>query len=211
MREHLRAGVAVYNAGDFHDAHDAWEDLWLDLDRDTDDERLLHGLIQFTAAVHHASGRNWTGCVGLAESAGEYLADLPDEYRGVDVARVRRILVDLAADPEVLYRRGVPVLTHEGDVVALPDLDFPAAAVAAGVYAERGRYDEAVIGRAVEFARTDLDSGAQNSPFVHFVLDFAADPGNRDVVYQRLGEHVDRREHRERDVDGLFGQEGSDS
>ena len=32
MRDHLRAGIAVFNAGDFHDAHDAWEDRWLDLE-----------------------------------------------------------------------------------------------------------------------------------------------------------------------------------
>ena len=69
MREHLRAGIAVYNAGEYHAAHDAWEDYWLDLERGTDDERLLHGLIQFTAAVHHAEERNWEGAVGLAESA----------------------------------------------------------------------------------------------------------------------------------------------
>ena len=77
MEAALRAGVAIYNAGEFHAAHDAWEAEWLGLDDGTDDERLLHGLIQFTAVVHHARERNWSGAVGLAESAGEYLADHP--------------------------------------------------------------------------------------------------------------------------------------
>jgi len=54
----LRAGIAIHNAGHYHAAHDAWEDEWLELD-DGSDERLLHGLIQFTAAIHHA--RNRTG------------------------------------------------------------------------------------------------------------------------------------------------------
>ncbi|MFB6301121.1 MAG: DUF309 domain-containing protein, partial [Halobacteriales archaeon] len=52
MDAHLRAGIAIYNAGGYHAAHDAWEDHWLDLESGTDDERFLHGLIQFTAAVH---------------------------------------------------------------------------------------------------------------------------------------------------------------
>ncbi|PSQ33570.1 DUF309 domain-containing protein [Halobacteriales archaeon SW_10_68_16] len=67
MEPHLRAGVAIYNAGGHHAAHDAWEDHWLGLDAGTDDERFLHGLIQFTAAVYHARNRNWSGATGLAE------------------------------------------------------------------------------------------------------------------------------------------------
>jgi predicted metal-dependent hydrolase len=73
MESHLRAGVAVYNAGQYHAAHDAWEDHWLDLEQGTDDEQFLHGLIQFTAAVHHARTRNWSGATGLASSARDYL------------------------------------------------------------------------------------------------------------------------------------------
>ncbi|WP_440990633.1 DUF309 domain-containing protein [Haloarchaeobius baliensis] len=204
MRDHLRAGIAVFNAGDFHDAHDAWEDRWLDLESGTDDERLLHGLIQFTAAVHHGYGRNWTGCVGLAESAHEYLDGLPGEYRGIDVVRVRRILVEIARDPEVLYRRGAPRLTHEGRVVLLEDLDFAAAAVAAGIYAEREGYDEELLDHGTAYARADLADGKQNSRFVHLVRDFAADPANRGIIQQRLAGHVEQRRHRERDVEGLF-------
>lgn len=204
MRDHLRAGIAVFNAGDFHDAHDAWEERWLDLESGSEDERLLHGLIQFTAAVHHGYGRNWAGCVGLAESASEYLTGLPDEYRGVDVGRVRRILAELARDPEVLYRRGAPRLTHEGRYVLLEDLAFGGAAVAAHVYAEREGYDGATIDRAVEYARADLADGKGNSRFVHLVRDFAADPANRGIIHRRLADHVEKRRHRERDVEGLF-------
>ncbi len=69
VRDHLRAGVAIYNAGAYRAAHGAWESKWLSLDRGGDDERFLHGLIQFTAAVHHARDGNDSGAVGLARSA----------------------------------------------------------------------------------------------------------------------------------------------
>ena len=69
MDDSLRAGVAIYNAGAYRAAHGAWESRWLSLERDTDDERFLHGLIQFTAAVHHARDGNDSGAVGLARSA----------------------------------------------------------------------------------------------------------------------------------------------
>ncbi|WP_435361412.1 DUF309 domain-containing protein [Haloarchaeobius sp. DFWS5] len=204
MRAYLRAGLAVFNAGDFHDAHDAWEAHWLDLPEGSDDERLLHGLIQFTAAYFHARERNWEGCVGLAESAGAYLAGLPDDYRGVDVARCRRILAELARDPAVVDRRAPPRLTHEGRVVTLADLDFEEAVVAARVYADAGPYDEDVVESAIGFAQADR-AAETGGRFVRLVVDFATDPENRDLVYQRLRGHVSKREHRESDVDGLFG------
>jgi hypothetical protein len=204
MEAPLRAGIAVYNAGDYHPAHDAWEDHWLALKTDTDDELFLHGLIQFTAAVYHATERNWAGATGLAESARGYLVTLPDTYRGVDVAAVRDYLAALHADPEVIDRRDPLALTYEGEILHLDALGFESSAAAAEVYAEEGPYDEAVIEQAVAYARADLDAGDETSDFVTFVMDFARDSANRGIVHQRLSERVERREQRESDVDGLF-------
>ena len=204
MNAHLRAGIAIYNSGAFHTAHDAWEARWLCLDAGEDDERLLHGLIQFTAAIHHATRRNWVGATGLTASAREYLDSLPPEYRGVNVEDVWRFLAALEADPERIERAPPPKLRHEGRVLSLDDLDFEASTVVAEVLAEHGDYDEEAIERAVAYARSDVAAGQETSPFVTLVLDFAHDPTNRGIVHQRLTEHVERRVARERDVDGLF-------
>ncbi|RXK50018.1 DUF309 domain-containing protein [Halorientalis pallida] len=204
METALRAGIAIYNAGDYHEAHDAWEDRWLDLPEGTDDERFLHGLIQFTAAVHHATERNWAGATGLADSASDYLDGLPGEYRGVDVAGVREYLAALDADPEWIERAPPLDLTHEGEAITPDDLAFAECAAAAAVYAEDGPYDEAVIEQAIEYARDDLDDGEETSPFVTFVMDFARDRTHQGIIYQRLSERIDRRQRRESDVDGLF-------
>ncbi|MFC4552888.1 MULTISPECIES: DUF309 domain-containing protein [Halorussus] len=204
MRNHLRAGVAIYNAGEFHAAHDAWEEYWLDLEADTDDERFLHGLIQFTAAVHHAAGRNWEGTRGLAESGTAYLADLPADYREVNVGAVHEYLRAVATDPEHVERVAPPKLTHEGVALVPEDLRFEAGAIAAEVLAEEYGYDEAVIEKAVEYARADLEAGKATSRFVTFVLDFARDEANRGIIFQRLRDAVGKREHEETDVEGLF-------
>ena len=204
MRDHLRAGVAIYNAGHFHAAHDAWEDYWLGLDAGTDDERLLHGLIQFTAAVHHTDARNWAGVRGLAESAAGYLTDLPGKYRGVNVAEVRAYLRAVAADPEHVERAFPPKLTHENEALLPEDMRFDAAAVAAAVFAEEFGYDEQTIEQAIRFARADLDAENATSKFVTFVVDFARDDVNRGIIFQRLRDAVGKREHEERDVEGLF-------
>lgn len=203
MEDALQAGIAVYNAGEYHAAHDAWEDPWLALDDGTDDERFLHGLIQFTAAVHHARTRNWSGATGLAESAGDYLAGLPSPYRGVDLAPVRRALSALAADPEVIERRRPPPLRYEGRALSLDDLRFDAAAVAARVLAEEHGYDPAPIERAIEFAREEI-AGGERTLFTATLLEFVTADAERSLVYRRLADHVERREREYTDVDGLF-------
>ena len=204
MRPHLQAGVAVYNAGRYHAAHDAWEDHWLDLEAGTEDERFLHGLIQFTAAVHHATNGNWSGATGLAETAGEYLGELPGEYRSVNVADGREYLATLARDPEVIERRQPLALTHEGTAIGPADLDLEATGVAAGVIAEADGWDEETVDRAGEYALADAGEGRAESPIVTLLFDFVREPEDRGIVFQRLSEHVARRRTREEDVDELF-------
>ncbi len=204
METHLRAGVAIYNAGEYHAAHDAWEAHWLDLTEGTDDERLLHGLIQFTAAVYHAHGGNWSGTTGLAESAREYLDGLPSSYREVNVGDVRRFLDRLEADPERIERTQPLSLRYDGQAVSTRELGLDATVVAATVLAEEYGFDESVIERAGRYARADIDDDTTRSPFVTFLFDFVREPENRPIVVQRLTEHVQRRSHREDDVSGLF-------
>ena len=203
MDPSLRAGVAIYNAGEYHAAHDAWEEPWLGLDDGTDDERFLHGLIQFTAAVHHARTRNWSGATGLAESAGDYLAGLPSPYRGVDIDAVRRALSSLAADPEVIERRRPPPLRYEGAALTLADLRFEAAAVAALVLAEEDGYDAEPIERAITLAREEI-AGGERTLFTTTVMEFVTADATRSLVYRRLVDHVERRNREDADVEGLF-------
>jgi len=204
MEPSLLAGIAIYNEGGYHAAHDAWEHHWLALQSGTDDERFLHGLIQFTAAVYHARNGNWSGATGLAESGAAYLSDLPETYRGVNVGAVRRYLDALAADPERIERHSPLALTYEGDPIESTDLPFDATAVAASVLAEERGYEDTVIDRACEYARADLDDGKTASPFVTFLFDFVRDPEHRGTVYSRLSAHVERRSNRVDDVSGFF-------
>ena len=204
MDDALRAGIAVYNDGHYHAAHDAWEDRWLDLEDGTDDERLLHGLIQFTAAVHHARERNWPGAVGLAESAREYLSDPPDEHRGVRLSPIRSYLETLAADPEVIDRHRPVAIICDGEVPTLDTLGFDETAVAAVVLVEKFDADEDVLERAQTYATRDLEAGEDDSRFIALLFDFVREDDHREIVSRRLREHVERRAAREADVDGLF-------
>ncbi len=227
MRDRLRAGAAVYNAGHRHAAHDLWEERWLGLremvaDDGSDppatvreaspdddvavpsaaaDERLLHALIQFTAAVHHHE-QGSDGAPGLAESALVYLGPLPEEYRDLSLAPVRGWLARVADSDTAASRPSPPSLRHEGVAVGLADLRFEAAALAAPVVAEATGFDPGPVADAAEYAREAV-AADDTSPFTALLLDFVAGE-ERALVHRRLAAHVDRRRRRDRDVDGLF-------
>ncbi|MEA1931681.1 MAG: DUF309 domain-containing protein [Euryarchaeota archaeon] len=203
MEAQLRAGIAIYNAGATHAAHDAWEDVWLDLSEGTNDERLLHGLIQFTAAVHHAYNRNWSGAVGLAESSREYLSGVPSSYRGVDLSVVTDYLQGLQTDPERIERAGPPALSYNDRRLSAADLELDAITIAAAVLAEEfDGYDEEIVDAAADYAREEVD-GSQTE-FIGLLTTFVDESTHRGIVYDRLAAQVERRQRKEQDVAGLF-------
>jgi len=125
----IAAGAAVFNVGHYHAAHDAWEDYWLALESGTADERFLHGLIQFTAAAHHAANDRREGAVGLAASALTYLGGVGATYRGVDLEPVVRYLEALQAASDVAAVAVPPLLIDDASI-AVEDLDADAASIA---------------------------------------------------------------------------------
>lgn len=201
---HLRAGAAIYNAGEFHAAHDAWEEKWLAL-AEGPDRDLLNGLIQFTAAVYHATQRNWEGATGLAASGRGYLSGLGSTHRGVSLDPICGYLSGLGADPERIERRPPVPIVIDGETTRVDELQFGAIAVAARVLTEEYGYDEAVIERAIEYGRADLAADRPTSPFIPLLIDIVGGDGiEHDTAKKRLKEHVRRRETERSDVEGLF-------
>ncbi|MEP6994215.1 MAG: DUF309 domain-containing protein [Acidobacteriota bacterium] len=84
----LRKGRALFNAGRFFEAHEAWEEAWL---REMGQTReLLQGLIQIAAGFHHALQKGQArGCVRLLESGLRHLEDLSDPSGGLALTAFR--------------------------------------------------------------------------------------------------------------------------
>ncbi len=190
--EYLRAGGALFNAGQYLAAHEPWEERWL---RDSRGERddCIQGLVQATAATYKARTGNWSGAVGLAESSTAYLA-------GCGYDDLRSWIDRLADDPALAERERPPLLHIDGDAVTVDSLEFPAAAYAAEALAET-RGDEPVE-QACEYALADLEAGNEASPFFPLILAYLTDESP--AVRQRIADYVDRRQTRETDVNDLF-------
>ena len=74
-------GVAHFNAREFWEAHEAWEELWLVAESEL--EQYLQGLIQLAAAYHHVKRGTFRGAVRLFEAAARRLSAFPDPHCGL--------------------------------------------------------------------------------------------------------------------------------
>jgi len=85
-------GVERFNRHRFWDAHESWEELWLEADSHM--HRFLQGLIQIAAAYHHIQRGTYSGATRLIDSGCEKLASFPPDYCGLDRQKVVSAAVD---------------------------------------------------------------------------------------------------------------------
>ena len=84
----LRRGAALFDDGRFWEAHEAWEEAWLEEEGEV--RLFLQGLIQVAAGYHKATVQlQPNGCVKLLRSGLDKLDPMPAEFLGVALARFR--------------------------------------------------------------------------------------------------------------------------
>ena len=198
MESALKAGIALFNEGYYHAAHDAWEERWLALESGADDERFLHGLIQYTAAVYHEQQGNPEGARGLAESAQEYLAGLEATYRDVALDPLRDQLTKIAKGSAT---REILRLTYRDRPLTFDDLDDEATWIVANILAaEDDRWSEPTVAAAIDSAHGETTTGR----FRVMLRDFVRERARRGLIYGRLEAHLDRERGRNSGIEDLF-------
>lgn len=111
----LARGAELFNQGLYWEAHEAWEELWLELE---DEPKIfVQGLIQAAAAGHKAFVQlQPRGCVKLLSAALEKLCRSPPDLLGVEthdfIAALQRMLVEAerweAGEVDALHRALMP-------------------------------------------------------------------------------------------------------
>ncbi|WP_254535024.1 DUF309 domain-containing protein [Halomarina litorea] len=112
-------GVRLYNAGEFHESHDCFEDEWYNYGRGNAESRFLHGMVQVAAGAYKhfdfedseaqsaSGGRtgsgNDDGMRSLFRTALQYFHGLPNDFYGVDLLDVRTVLTNALEDPTALH------------------------------------------------------------------------------------------------------------
>lgn len=84
----LQLGIDLYNAGHYWNAHEAWEEVWLESERGVRD--FYQGLIQVSAAFVHVTRNRYPGAVKLLGDGIAKLERYPASYMGLDLESLRK-------------------------------------------------------------------------------------------------------------------------
>jgi predicted metal-dependent hydrolase len=80
-------GLKAFNNGDYFLAHEYLEEAWKD-DR-TVGRDLYQGVLQIAVAYYQIEKLNFRGAMKMFQRSRKWLDPLPDNCRGVDVAKLR--------------------------------------------------------------------------------------------------------------------------
>src|SRR5688572_7794939 len=84
--ELLRLGIELYNTGHYWNAHEAWEEVWLEAPNEL--RAFYQGLIQVTAAFVHVTRNEYPGAVRLLEAGIAKLEGYGERFLGVELLSV---------------------------------------------------------------------------------------------------------------------------
>lgn len=79
-------GIDHFNAREFFDAHEVWEELWHEQHGDA--HNFIQGLIQFATALHHFEAQNLKGTKLLYLGGVELLSPYGNEFWGLPVKKL---------------------------------------------------------------------------------------------------------------------------
>ncbi len=79
-------GIARFNNRDFFQAHEIWEEVWMECDDPS--RRFYQGLIQAAVCLHHFGNGNTRGTRKLFHSSSAYLGAYRPWHLGIDVDRL---------------------------------------------------------------------------------------------------------------------------
>ena len=112
--------IDEHNKGDYHEAHELFEDLWMELDNRTEKDT-VQTLAQADALAVHLQSGNLGAAQRLMRQLPELLQTFPDNYRDIDLTEIRiwinRMIktVPQSIETQVITNKKPPMLTDSGN------------------------------------------------------------------------------------------------
>lgn len=96
MNAGLKHGIELFNSGNYWEAHEAWEEVWMP-DRKGPDAAFYKGLIQVAAGCLHYGRRNRRGAINKWRSGAGYLRLYLPAHHGVRLSPLLAAVDELLA------------------------------------------------------------------------------------------------------------------
>ena len=81
--------IDEHNKGEYHEAHELFEDLWMELDNRTEKDT-VQALAQADALAVHLQSGNLGAAQRLMRQLPELMQTFPDKYRNTDLTEIRK-------------------------------------------------------------------------------------------------------------------------
>ena len=122
LRRALEHGVALFNAGAYHESHDCFEDEWYNYGRGSRESMFLHGMVQVAAGTYkHVDFEDDDGLRSLFRTALQYFHGLPNDMYGVELLDIRTTMTNALQDPTVVEGWQLRV---DGEILEATDADY---------------------------------------------------------------------------------------
>jgi|ERR1700674_776332 uncharacterized protein len=86
-KEQFERGLRHFNAREFFEAHEVWEEVWLT--EGEPEKTFLQGIIQIAAAFHHYGRGNTEGAETLLAAGIVKISRFPADHRGLAIHELR--------------------------------------------------------------------------------------------------------------------------
>jgi hypothetical protein len=122
------AGIVLFNRGDFFEAHEVWEALWMECY--SPERKFYQALIQAAVGLLHFCNGNVRGAAKLYRSSRDYMHRYDSPYLGLDRdafwAQMDRCFAELIVGPEpppgtVIREELIPTITIDPAPETWPD------------------------------------------------------------------------------------------
>ena len=88
----FQKGIKAFNKRNFYDAHEYWEELWLDYKLEY--SKFIQGLIQLAVSYYHLFNNNLNGAKSMIKKSLGKLENF-DKSRGIDVNNLKNQVQDV--------------------------------------------------------------------------------------------------------------------
>jgi len=89
----FQKGIKAFNDRNFYDAHEYWEELWLNYK--LDDSKFIQGLIQLAVSYYHLFNNNLNGAKSMISKCLGKLEKNIDKSWGIDVNELKNKVQDV--------------------------------------------------------------------------------------------------------------------
>ena len=103
--------IKEHNIGEFHEAHELFEDLWMELDERVEKDT-VQALAQIDALAVHINTGNIRAAQRLMKQLPELVRNMPKEYRGVNLLPIKKwteeTMVKIIGDDVANLKKNIP-------------------------------------------------------------------------------------------------------